>query len=102
MNDATQMCGMNGTSQYLRQSGRMAGELRSSRSLARQRPSIYIFQRAVGKAALRTDFKNLNDVGMFQPGDCLGLGSKTRELRSARVGAAQNHLQGHQAIEVNL
>ena len=64
--------------------------------------SIDVFERQKGGSVVLVDLMNLHDIGMLQVSDGLGLGSETHRLDRPGVGAAQNHLQGDDTIELHL
>jgi hypothetical protein len=45
---------------------------------------------------------DLDNVGVFKPGDSLGLAAEARQLFRIHMRAGRNHLQSHQPLEANL
>ena len=53
-------------------------------------------------AVLLADLVNLHDVGMLQAGDGFGLFTETSNLLGVGIFAGENHLERHEALEVDL
>jgi hypothetical protein len=68
----------------------------------RQRAGGAVFQREEGEACVLADLEDLHDVGMLQTGDRLRLDAEAFQLGSAGVAARQDHLQGDDAIELEM
>jgi hypothetical protein len=59
-------------------------------------------QREEGQAVVLADLVDLHGVGVRQPGDGLGLGLEALPRLRRGVGAVQDHLQRHDAVELYL
>ena len=59
-------------------------------------------QRQERPSVLLAHVVDLDDVGMLQPRDCLGLGVEAGDLGRAGVAAGQDHLERHLAIEADV
>ena len=70
--------------------------------LACQAAAIDIFQREKGPAVDFADLVNLHDIGMLQTGRRLGLELEAAQIVVAGMGAAQHHLESHDAVEPSL
>ena len=53
-------------------------------------------------AVVFADLEDLHDVRMLQAGDRLGLGAEAGHVPFAGVFTGQDHLQGHEAVELAL
>ena len=100
MDDAALVGGVHGPGQHLRLPGRLGNRLRFPLELLVEAAPIHELQREEGLPVALAHFVNLDDVGVLQAGDGLGLGAETRQFARAGV-AAPDHLEGDQSLEGN-
>jgi hypothetical protein len=109
VDDAALVSMMDGPGQGLDEpGGRTRRQGRPFQALG-QAAALDILQRAVGaaeraaeRAGPRADLEDLHDVRMLQPGDRLRLAMEARQLLGIGKGTAQDHLQSHEAIELDV
>src|SRR5207248_2883617 len=70
--------------------------------LAGEVPAGHELQGEEGVAVVLADFIDLHDVRVVQPGYRLGLQPEAVELLTAGVGPGEDHLQGHEPLELLL
>ncbi len=94
--------GVHGPRQRLHQPGRLLGRQRRTVEFLGQTAAVHELQRKVGMAVVFADLEDLHDVRVLQAGDRFGLGAEAGYLPFAGVFAGQDHLQGHQTVELAL
>ena len=67
-----------------------------------QAAALDILQLEEGQAVGLADVVDLDDVGVLEPGDGLGLGEEADGGDGVGVGAGQDHLQGAGAVQEDL
>ena len=65
-------------------------------------PAFEQLQRDERQAVDLADLVDLDDVGMAEPGDGLGLDPEAGEVVGAGLAAAADHLEGDQAVQARL
>src|SRR5207253_10514452 len=78
------------------------GWLRSTVELLVEATTINELQRKEGPAVLFADFIDLHNVGMLEASHRLGFEAEPSQILRTSVGPAQDHFQGHQALEPDL
>ena len=87
MDDAALVGGVHGPGQRLDQRGRLARAAAASpSSLLGQAAAVHELQREEGLAVVLADLVDLDDVGVLQAGDGLGLGAEAGQLLRRRRG----------------
>ena len=84
----------------MRRSGR--GRLGPAVDAVGQRAALDVFEGEERPAALVADTVNLDDVGVPQPRDGLGLGPKPLHIGRTGMAAREDHLEGHHPVEIHL
>ena len=102
MDDAAQVSGVHGPRQRLDQLGGLARRLRLATQHPVQPAAIDVLQRQVGAVVVLADLVDLDDVGVLEAGDGLGLDVEAGQLGRAGVDARQHHLQGDHALEAEV
>jgi len=75
------------------------GRLRFAGEFLRQGAAVHEFQGEIGVALGLADLVNLHDVRVLQPRLRLRLRPEAAQVLGVRLGAGQEHLEGHQALQ---
>ncbi len=93
---------VHGSRQGFDQLGGLARRQGSAAQLLRQAAAAAEFQREERPALVFADAVDLDDVGVVQAGDGLGLGLEAGQVVGAGVFARQDHLERDDAVEAAL
>ena len=99
MDDPGLMGDLDGPGQRHHQFGRLSSRLRIARQPFVEDAALEQLERDVRQAARLADVVDLDDVGMAQPRDRLGLDPEAEEMVGSRLAPPTDHLQGDQAVQ---
>ena len=99
MDDAQSMRLGDGAGEGLDQSGRRGGRARRAVHRLLEAAAGQVFQLEERQPVRLADVIDLDDAGMLEPGDGLGLDPEPRRGRLAGVRPGQDHLQGARAVQ---
>ncbi len=102
MEDALAVGEVDGPRQRLHRLGGGAGRLRLAGRLLGQVAALDELQRQERQTVVFADLMNLDDVGVTEGGDGLGLGLEAGAGRGARPAARQDHLERDESIQARL
>src|SRR5262249_53075642 len=93
---------LNGVSQLPDEANGGRGGERTVLEQCRQCAARNVFQLEERPAPVLPYLVDLNDIWMLQAGDHLSFDQETREMRGGREFVRQDHLQGDEAIELDV
>jgi hypothetical protein len=93
---------VDGPGQRLDQLGGLVGQPGRAVEPAGEAAALDKLQGEEGQAVVLANLVDLHDVGVLQAGDRLGLGLEAAQLLAAGVAAAQDHLEGDEALELQV
>ena len=99
MDDPGLVRDMDGPGQSHHQFGRLLARLGSPRQPVVEAAAIEQLERDERQAGRLADVVDLDDVGVSQPRDRLGLHAEAGQVVGPRLAAAADHLQGDQAVQ---
>ena len=102
MDDAIGMRGLHGPRQHFDKLCRQTRRLRRAIEVLGQAAAGHVLQDKIRPARNLADIVNLDDIGMLQPRDDIGLGAKAGQLLLAGVRPISEHLQRHDALQRKL
>ncbi len=102
MDDPAQMGIVDRSSQEFDEAGRFHGVLKRAGQASIQSSAGGVFEHEVSHALVFPDLEDRDQVGVLEPGRCLGLRLEARRGSRVSIGIGANDLQRHDPLEPDL